>query len=213
MSEKVCTDNRLSLYIAENKFRKACEQIKLITRRLNLLQIRYDKAKRDDMKSFRYTLWLQLATTEGARNMFYEYAVKQATQVSRLKREIKTQQLPKVEQFIRNHQYQKKLAVKWGVANEESEDEKADDKLMSSKTAFAEEGSFSEPNTFSKESEIVIRYDKAKRDDMKSFRYTLRLQLATTEGARNMFYEYAVKQATQVGCLKREIKDTATAQS
>ncbi|VDI63792.1 Hypothetical predicted protein [Mytilus galloprovincialis] len=98
MSEKVCTDNRLALYIAENKFRKACEQIKLITRRLNLLQIRYDKAKRDDMKSFRYTLRLQLATTEGARNMFYEYAVKQATQVGRLKREIKTQQLPKVEQ-------------------------------------------------------------------------------------------------------------------
>ena len=97
MSEKVCTDNRLALYIAENKFRKACEQIKLITRRLNLLQIRYDKAKRDDMKSFRYTLRLQLATTEGARNMFYEYAVRQATQVGRLKREIKTQQLPKVE--------------------------------------------------------------------------------------------------------------------
>ncbi|VDI26918.1 Hypothetical predicted protein [Mytilus galloprovincialis] len=98
MSEKVSTDNRLALYIAENKFRKACEQIKLITRRLNLLQIRYDKAKRDDMKSFRYTLRLQLATTEGVRNMFYEYAVKQATQVGRLKREIKTQQLPKVEQ-------------------------------------------------------------------------------------------------------------------
>jgi hypothetical protein len=53
------------LYIVEYKFRKSCEQIKLLTRRLDLLQIRYDKAKRDDMKSFRYTQRLQLATVEG----------------------------------------------------------------------------------------------------------------------------------------------------
>jgi hypothetical protein len=50
------------LYIVEYKFRKSCEQIKLLTRRLDLLQIRYNKAKRDDMKSFRYTQRLQLAT-------------------------------------------------------------------------------------------------------------------------------------------------------
>jgi hypothetical protein len=35
------------------------KQIKLLTRRLDLLQIRYNKAKRDDMKSFRYTQRLQ----------------------------------------------------------------------------------------------------------------------------------------------------------
>jgi hypothetical protein len=79
----------LSLYIVEYKFRKSCEQIKLLTRRLDLLQIRYNKAKRDDMKSFRYTQRLQLATVEGTRNMFYEYAVRQATEVTRLKKQIK----------------------------------------------------------------------------------------------------------------------------
>ena len=69
MSEKVYKDPRLALYIAESKFRKTWEQIKLITRRRDLLQIRYDKVKRDDMKSFRYTFSLQLATTEGSRNI------------------------------------------------------------------------------------------------------------------------------------------------
>ena len=89
MSDNSCKDPRLSLYIVEYKFRKSCEQIKLLTRRLDLLQIRYNKAKRDDMKSFRYTQRLQLATVEGTRNMFYEYAVRQATEVTRLKKQIK----------------------------------------------------------------------------------------------------------------------------
>ena len=89
MSDNSCKDPRLSLYILEYKFRKSCEQIKLLTRRLDLLQIRYNKAKRDDMKSFRYTQRLQLATVEGTRNMFYEYAVRQATEVTRLKKQIK----------------------------------------------------------------------------------------------------------------------------
>ena len=91
MSDKTYKDQRLSLYIAECKFRKSCEQIKLLTRRLDLLQIRYDKAKRDDMKSFRYTQRLQLATVEGARNMYYEYAVKQAREVARLQKQLKSQ--------------------------------------------------------------------------------------------------------------------------
>jgi hypothetical protein len=89
MSDNSCKDPKLSLYIVECKFRKSCEQIKLLTRRLDLLQIRYNKAKRDDMKSFRYTQRLQLATVEGTRNMFYEYAVRQATEVTRLKKQIK----------------------------------------------------------------------------------------------------------------------------
>ena len=87
MSEKVYKDPRLALYIAESKFRKTSEQVKLITRRLDLLQI--DKVKRDDMNSFRYTLSLQLATTEGSRNMFYEYAIRD---VARLQTQLKTTQ-------------------------------------------------------------------------------------------------------------------------
>ena len=91
MSEKASQDPRVALYIAEQKFRKSCKQIKMITRRLDLLQTKYDKARRDDMKSFRYTLRLQLATTEGTRNMFYEYAVRQAREVARLQKQMKAQ--------------------------------------------------------------------------------------------------------------------------
>ena len=64
---------------------------------MDLLQIRYDKAKQDDMKSNRYSLRLQIATTEGTRNMYYEYACRQATEVARLKRQLKTQPA-KIEQ-------------------------------------------------------------------------------------------------------------------
>ena len=87
MSDNSCKDPRLSLYIVEYKFRKSCEQIKLLTRRLDLLQIRYNKARRDDMK--RYTQRLQLATVKGTRNMFYESAVRQAKEVARLQKQIK----------------------------------------------------------------------------------------------------------------------------
>ena len=87
--KKTFTDPRLALYIAECKLRKSCEQIKLISRRLDLLQLRYDRAMRDDLKSFRYSLRLQLAATEGSKNKYYEYAVRQATAVARLKGQLK----------------------------------------------------------------------------------------------------------------------------
>jgi hypothetical protein len=45
---------------------------------------------------------------------------------------------------------------------------------------------------------------------MKSFRYTQRLQLDTVEGTRNMFYEYAVRQAKEVARLKKQIKGLRT---
>ena len=90
-------DPRLALYTAECKFRKSCEQIKLITRRLDLLQIRYDKAKQDDLKSYRYSLRLQLTATEGTRQMYYQYACRQATEVGLLKRQLKSQKT-KLEQ-------------------------------------------------------------------------------------------------------------------
>ena len=58
----------------DGKFRRACKQIRLLNRRLEDKQIRYDRAYSRNMRSARYTLRLQLATMEGMRNMFYEYA-------------------------------------------------------------------------------------------------------------------------------------------
>ena len=58
----------------DSKFRRACKQIRLLNHRLEDKQIRYDRAYSLNTRSARYTLRLQLATMEGMRNMFYEYA-------------------------------------------------------------------------------------------------------------------------------------------
>ena len=65
----------------DRKFRLACRQVVILNNRIADLQARYDRALRVDRKSFRYTLRLQLATTEGTRNMFYEYARRKAEEL------------------------------------------------------------------------------------------------------------------------------------
>ncbi len=44
------------LFETENRFRRACEHITLINNKLEDLQLRYDKARIDNHKSFRYNL-------------------------------------------------------------------------------------------------------------------------------------------------------------
>ena len=46
-----------------------------------------------------------------------------------------------------------------------------------------------------------MRYDKARQDNRRSYRYTLRLRLASFEGVRNMFYQYASLQAGELEAL------------
>lgn len=50
-----------------------------------------------------------------------------------------------------------------------------------------------------------MRYDKARQDNRRSYRYTLRLRLASYEGVRNMFYEYASRQADELEELQQEL--------
>lgn len=49
------------------------------------------------------------------------------------------------------------------------------------------------------------RYDNAKRRNVRSFRYHLRLRLAVIEGMRNVYYDYAHEKAKQVAELRREL--------
>ncbi|KAH3731136.1 hypothetical protein DPMN_057142 [Dreissena polymorpha] len=56
----------------------------------------------------------------------------------------------------------------------------------------------------------AFRYKHARRNDMKSFRYPLRLRLSVIEGIRNMFYEYAKQKAVEVQCLRRALSDHVT---
>lgn len=70
---------------AESSFQKACEQIVFLNKRLDDLQLRYDRANREGNKSFRYSLRLKIAAGEGLRNTYYEYACTKADLITDLR--------------------------------------------------------------------------------------------------------------------------------
>jgi hypothetical protein len=81
-------EKRFSLIDTERRFRKACEQIILLNSRFEELQLRYNRAKNANHKSFRYSLRLRLSVLEGLRNTYYEYAHAKAEQVGKLRKEL-----------------------------------------------------------------------------------------------------------------------------
>ena len=70
--------------VVDRKFRRSCRQIMLLNHRIKDKQARYDRAYKINQRSWRYSLRLQLATLEGMRNMFYEYAYKRADELEAL---------------------------------------------------------------------------------------------------------------------------------
>jgi hypothetical protein len=57
----------------ERRFERACEQIVQLHYSLEALQQRYNKAKKDKNKSFRYSLRLRNGVVDGMRNMYYDH--------------------------------------------------------------------------------------------------------------------------------------------
>lgn len=53
--------------------------------------------------------------------------------------------------------------------------------------------------------DMQSRYDRAKNENRRSFRYHLRLRLAVLEGIRNMYNDYAHEKANEIMTLRREI--------
>lgn len=72
------------------KFQRACEQVRKLNAHIQTLQVRYDRAKRDNQRSFRYSLRLKIATVEGVRNTYYEYACETGAQVEDLQIQLAT---------------------------------------------------------------------------------------------------------------------------
>jgi len=72
------------------KFQRACDQVRRLNAHIQSLQVRYDRAKRDNQRSFRYSLRLKIATVEGVRNTYYEYACETGAQVEDLQVELAT---------------------------------------------------------------------------------------------------------------------------
>ena len=73
-----------SLKQMNRKFRLACKQVVLMNNEIEYLQNRYDKAVDCSSRSFRYFLRLKIATLEGIRNMFYDYASQHADKLDAL---------------------------------------------------------------------------------------------------------------------------------
>ena len=69
----------------ERRFFKCCQQIVLIDQKLDIVQTRYNRADKDNFRSLRYSLRLQLATVEGVRNAYYEYAKSKAQKMAQLR--------------------------------------------------------------------------------------------------------------------------------
>lgn len=78
-------DVNTRLYETEMKFKRACEQVVLLNDKLEGLQTRYEKARQENHRSFRYNLRLRMATVEGVRNAFYEYACEKAERIAELR--------------------------------------------------------------------------------------------------------------------------------
>ena len=67
---------------------RSCEQIILLNDKIRGLTKRYESAKAEGFRSFRYNLRVRLAVVEGVRNVFYEYARDMAEDIADLRREL-----------------------------------------------------------------------------------------------------------------------------
>ena len=55
--------------------------------------------------------------------------------------------------------------------------------------------------------EISTRYKRVVRDNLRNYRYLLRLRLCTTEGLRNMYHEYSCRQAEKIADLEENLRE------
>lgn len=86
------TSSGLQVILSETefRFRRACEQVVLLNNKLQDLQVRYDRARRDELRSFRYNIRLRMSGVEGVRNAYYEYARQKADKVLYLRHKIRS---------------------------------------------------------------------------------------------------------------------------
>ena len=71
------------------KFQKACEQVLVLNNMMKELQIRYDRAARDNLRTYRYALRLRLCTVEGLRNTLYDYVTQKADDIEQMEEEMR----------------------------------------------------------------------------------------------------------------------------
>ena len=89
MSEYPAYDLIRKIREVDEKFRKARIQIILLNNKIEALIVRYNRCTRQKRRSCRYAIRMQVATVEGVRNMYYEYARRQCQNMDALQRKLK----------------------------------------------------------------------------------------------------------------------------
>ena len=72
----------------DKKFRRVCHHIEILNRKIAEMQIRYNKAYTSGKLAFRYSYRLQMATFEGTRNMYNEYATIMADRLEEMQKQL-----------------------------------------------------------------------------------------------------------------------------
>lgn len=85
-----CNDAVQELMSLNQQICYACDQVMILNTQIKDLETRYDRAADVQSKSFRYSLRLRLATLEGTRTMFLEYAKKKAIRLDTIEAEVKS---------------------------------------------------------------------------------------------------------------------------
>ena len=86
--DRKTSDKPFYLMDSERRFQKACQQIVQLQQKMGDLQFRYNKAWRQNHRSFRYSLRLRMAVVEGLINMYYNYAHTKAYTIADLRRQL-----------------------------------------------------------------------------------------------------------------------------
>ena len=74
--------------ILDWKFQRSCSQIIMLNNSIEDTQSRFDRAVADCRRTFCYSIRLRLATLEGIRNMFYEYASRLSDRLESLQHQL-----------------------------------------------------------------------------------------------------------------------------
>jgi len=64
------------------------------------MQTRYDRARNENRRSFRYHLRLRLAVLEGVRSMYNDYVHEKVEQIIKLRRELRQSNTPVEDELI-----------------------------------------------------------------------------------------------------------------
>lgn len=91
---------------AEIRFRRACDQVTVINRKIRSLEVRYFKARADHRRSYRYILRMRLMSAENMRDMYHIYAAAKADEVMALRKQLGTEweeQEDDVADFVDNN--------------------------------------------------------------------------------------------------------------